>query len=72
MESALNSEYGYGQTSERNLNFITAYDSGNRFNRVWLEYPLYRAQMDLQRLSQGKRQVLSKASRTLFVVALAP
>ena len=32
----LNSEYGYGQTSERNLNFINAYDSGNRFNRVWL------------------------------------
>ena len=32
----LNSEYGYGQTSHRNLNFINAYDSGNRFNRIWL------------------------------------
>ena len=32
----LNSEYGFGQTSNRNLNFINAYDSGNRFNRIWL------------------------------------
>ena len=31
----LNSEYGYGQTSEWNLNFINPYDSGNRFNRIW-------------------------------------
>ena len=32
----LNSEYGYNQTSLRNLNFVNAYDSANAFNRIWL------------------------------------
>lgn len=32
----LNSEYGYNQTSLRNLNFVNSYDSANAFNRIWL------------------------------------